>query len=262
MRADAKGGSTPIEDKVATTTPNGSSATVLDGRGDYLEVADSPDLSIPTTGQLTAEMLIRPDVVADLPGAEPSSEGPMVTPLVKGSSFGKDGDQEHAMRLYDQDSKRPGRTSAYAFNPDGGQGAGSYAQQNLEEGRWVHLAAVYDTKTKGDDGWGTVTLYRDGLKVDTDTLGGDYKITPADGDSPLFIGGDGVRSAFTGAIGPAAIYPTAQTAQQVAAHADAALAPRVGQGKDAGKDDGQQQGESEIGARPIPIPEEKAGATS
>lgn len=211
-------------DVATTTAPDGSPAVVLNGREDYLAVADSPDLSIATTGQLTVEMLIRPDVVKDLPDAETSGDGPMVQPLVKGSTFGSEGDQEYAMRLYDQDSKRPSRTSAYAFDPAGGRGADSYAQQSLEAGQWVHLSAVYDT-TAGKDAKGTVTLYRDGVKVDADTLGGNYNITPTDGDSPLFIGGDGKHSAFTGAIGAVVIYPTAQSGKQVAAHADAALTP-------------------------------------
>ena len=42
-------------------------AAVLDGRSGYLQVEDSPDLSISTTGQLSVEMLVRPDKVADLP---------------------------------------------------------------------------------------------------------------------------------------------------------------------------------------------------
>ena len=168
-----------------TTTPDGSSAAVLDGKSGYLQVEDSPDLSISTTGQLSVEMLVRPDVVADMPGAEASSEGAMVQPLVKGSTFGTGGDQEWAMRLYPSDSgQRAGRTSAYAFDPAGGQGAGSYASGDLEIGRWVHLTAVYDTTTKGKDGWGTVTFYRDGVKRDADTLGGDYDITPTDAGLP------------------------------------------------------------------------------
>ena len=257
----------------ATTTPDGSTGAVLDGRSGYLQVEDSPDLSIATTGQLSVEMLLRPDKVANLPSTQDSSEGAMVQPLVKGSTFGSGGDQEWAMRLYPADSgQRAERTSAYAFDPAGGQGAGAYAQHDLVAGRWVHLTAVYDTTT-GDDEAGTVTFYRDGLATDSDTLGGDYDITPTDGDSPLFIGGDPEHSLFTGAIGAVAIYPTALSATQIAAHANAALHPDAA-GKDTGKDDegkskdagkSEESGEdvdqgragTETGAgtsRPIPIP--------
>ena len=230
-----------------TTTPNGSTAAVLDGRSGYLQVEDSPDLSISATGQLSVEMLVRPDKVANLPSTEASSEGAMVQPLVKGSEFGEDGDQEYALRLYDADSKRPGRTSAYAFNPAGGQGAGSYASGDLKVGRWVHLTAVYDTTIKGGDGWGTVTLYRDGIKRDSDSMGEQYKIDPADSGSPLFIGGDEQHSKFAGAIGAVAIYPTALAPQRIAAHAAAALGTDAvdhGKSKDTAADAAQQEGKA------------------
>ena len=230
-----------------TTTPDGSPAAVLDGRSGYLQVADSPDLSIATTGQLSVEMLIRPDVVEDLPGAEGSSEGAMVQPLVKGSTFGAGGDQEWAMRLHPSDSgQRAGRTSAYVFDPAGGRGAGSYASGDLKVGRWVHLTAVYDTTT-GGDGAGTVTFYRDGVKREADTLGGDYDITPTDAGSPLFIGGDPKHSLFTGAIGAVAIYPTALSDQRIAAHAAAALGTDAvdhGKSKDTAADAAQQEGKA------------------
>ncbi len=84
--------------------------------------------------------------------------------------------------------------------------------------------AVYDTTTKGEDGWGTVTMYRDGEKVNTDSLGGKYEVTPEDGGSPLFVGGGSDDDLFDGAIGAVVVYPTAQSDEQIAARADVALA--------------------------------------
>lgn len=206
-----------------TTTPTGGKALVFDGETTYVTVPDSPALSIATTGQLSVEVLIRPDVLRGLPSTEGSSEGPIVHPLVKGQEFGDDGDQEWVLRWYDQDSERPNRLSAYAFNPEGGLGAGSYVQDDMRAGEWTHVAMVFDTVNKGADGWGTVRIYRDGVQRDVDSLGQDYKITPEDEGAPLFIGGDPDRSLFRGAIGPVVVHPTALKAGVVAAHARAAL---------------------------------------
>ena len=130
-----------------------------------------------------------------------------------------------------------------------------------------------------------MTFYRDGVKRDADTLGGDYDITPTDAGSPLFIGGDPNRSLFTGAIGAVAIYPTALSAAQIAAHAEAALHPDAA-GKDTGNDDedkskdagkNEESGEdadagrtgaqtgAQTGAgisRPIPIPTQPTPTTA
>lgn len=201
------------------TTPDGGRGVDLDGRSGYLEVPDSPDLSIATTGQPTVEVLVRFDTLRGMPSTAGSSEGPMVHLLAKGRQHG---DQEYALRLYDARSQRPNRLSAYAFNAAGGQGAGSYVQDRLVTGTWTHLAAVYDERP-GGDGWGTVRLYRDGVLRDVDSLGCAYRVRPADGASPLFVGGHPGHSLLPGAIGGVAVYPRVLAPERIEAHAEAAL---------------------------------------
>ncbi len=207
-----------------TRTPDGRTGMDLDGRSGYLSVAGAEDLSIATTGRLTVELLVRPDRVRGMRSPSASGDGPMVHLLQKGNRYGASGDQEYAVRFYDADAERPNRLSAYAFNPAGGLGAGSYVQDELREGTWIHLTAVYDTRTTGSDGWGIVRLYRDGVRRDVDSLGEGYRIRPVDRGGRLFIGGNPDHSFFDGAIGAVAVYPTALSPSRVAAHAAAALA--------------------------------------
>lgn len=198
--------------------PNGDAATLLDGASQWTAVHDAGSYSVPTTGALTVEVWLRPDVL-DFPGAETSADGPLVYPLIKGTTYGTGGDQEWALRMYGRGSAtRPNRISGYVFNPDGGLGAGSYFQDALTAGQWMHIALVVDTVTKGADGWGTTRIYRDGALRDTDTLGGTYRIAPVNNGAPVHIGARPGRSYFKGAIGKVALYGRALTSAQIAAH--------------------------------------------
>ncbi len=206
-----------------TRAPDGRTGMDLDGRSGYLSVAGSKDLSIAATGRLTVELLVRPDRLRNMTSTASSGDGPMVHLLQKGDRYEASGDQEYAFRFYDARAERPNRLSAYAFNPAGGLGAGSYFQDRVRPHGWIHVTAVYDTRTTGPDGWGTVRIYRDGALRDVDSLGGSYRIRPVDGGGRLFIGGNPDHSFFDGAVGAVAVYPTALSPGRVAAHAAAAL---------------------------------------
>lgn len=211
----------------ATTLPNGDPAVAFDGATQYAAIPDADPFSVSTTGQLTVEVWYRPDVL-DFPHPETDSDGPLVYPLYKGTTSGAAGDIEYAFRMYGAASPtRPNRTSAYLFSPGGGLGAGSYVQETLTAGQWIHLVAVFDTVNKGTDGWGTVTLYKNGAQRDQDTLGDPYDVVPGNRTSPIYLGTHAPgRSFFQGAMGKVAIYGYALTPTQVATHY-AAMTPHA-----------------------------------
>jgi hypothetical protein len=202
------------------TLPNGDPARVFDGATQYATVPDADLLSVPTTGQLTLELWLRPDV-NDFANPETSADGPLVYPLYKGDTYGTGGNIEYAVRMYSRSSTRPNRISGYLFNPEGALGAGSYFQDTTVPGVWIHVAVVFDTVNKGADGWGTVSIYKNGILRDTDTLGDPYDIVPVNGTAPLWLGARPGHSWFQGAIGKVAVYPYRLTPAQLAAHTQA-----------------------------------------
>jgi Concanavalin A-like lectin/glucanases superfamily len=224
--ADRSGGgraATLTGTPVAATMPNGDSAVAFNGSTQYATVADADVFSVPTTGVLTVEIWLRPDVL-DFPHAETSGDGPIVYPLVKGVTFGRTGNQEWLVRLYGLHNSdgsvgaRPNRLSGYAFNPAGGLGAGSYAQDSMTGGKWMQYVLVIDTVHHGADGWGTTKVYKNGVLRDTDSLGSPYDIVPKNGNAPVVIGARPGHSYFEGGVGKVAVYGHALTAARIAAH--------------------------------------------
>lgn len=198
----------------STSGPGDWAATGFDGIGGRLEVPDFPGLSISTTGALTVEVWVRPD--------------DLLFPRTDGSGYvnflgkGIPGAQEYTLRMYSADNTegRKNRVSAYVFNPIGNFGAGSYFQDPLTVGAWMHVAAVYDTLDRGPGHeTGTVSIYRDGVLRDRDALS-DYGIVPKDGPAPLGIGARDNRSYFKGALAGVAVYGRAFDQAEIATHAE------------------------------------------
>lgn len=179
-----------------TRLPNGDRATVFDGRTQYLEVASHAHLSIPTKGVLTLETWIRPDTL-NFPEAQDG--------YVHFAGKGEPSEHEYVFRMYSRATDRPNRISAYAFNPDGGLGSGSYFQDSVTVGEWIHVAAVITTKSSTNYPDGYVKIYKNGQLRDTDSLR-DYSIEPVAGSAPLRIGTRDLNSFFQGAIAKFAIY--------------------------------------------------------
>lgn len=171
-----------------TTLPNGAPAMTLDGENDYAEIADADDLSI-GDGVLTVEAWVRVD---DLDN-ERLDDGQYVHWLGKGD----DEQQEYAFRLYNGDHDRSSRMSAYVFNPSGGYGYGSYFQDDLQAGRWMHVGAVFDARER------QVTLYRDGVRRDSDDF---ESVRPRGGDAPLRIGTRQLSSFLEGSVAKVAVF--------------------------------------------------------
>lgn len=190
-----------------TKLPNGDVATVFDGYKQYLEVASAPSLSVRRGHALTIEAWIRPDTLEF-----PSEEGDgYVHWLGKGES----GQQEYVCRMYSRrnSANRPSRISGYAFNPQGGLGSGSYFQDRVRQGEWIHVAVVIDAKTAP----GTVAIFKNGVLRKTTSLA-QYHVVPTPGEAPFRVATRDFRSFFKGAIGKVAVYSRALAPARLVAH--------------------------------------------
>jgi hypothetical protein len=141
----------------------------------------------------------------------------------------KDDDKmEWGFRLYSSDHPdRPKRISAYAWNPQGAEGAGAYYEGDLvKEGNWIHLVAcfqhyIHPCERKG------VLLFVNGKYVQgppsSGTLyfnEGSWSVVPRSGNAPLrFATRSATTNSFlTGGIDEVAIYPRVLTHEQIKQH--------------------------------------------
>ncbi|MFD8733918.1 LamG domain-containing protein [Streptomyces sp. NPDC059618] len=197
-----------------TTLPDGDRATVFDGISQYVEVPDSDRLSVTATGELTVEAWMRPDA---LTFARTAGTG-YVNWLGKVADQG--GGSEWLARMYSRDNTevRANRISGYVFNRDGGLGAGSYFEDKVRPGEWIHFALVVNTREKSAAyPTGYVKVYKDGVLRDQDSLD-DYDITPSNTDAPMRIGTADTESFFKGAIGKVAVYDSEVPRSRLADH--------------------------------------------
>jgi hypothetical protein len=103
--------------------------------------------------------------------------------------------------------------SFYLFNPAGGLGAGSYVQETVTPGAWIHYVAVVDAGAQ------TITWYKDGQLRDQDSFapGSSFPITPGNGTAPFRIGTRQFESFFAGAVDDLRIYDRVLSAGDVQA---------------------------------------------
>lgn len=203
-------GTTSEESKL----PNGESANVFNGVDSYFEIPDAPHLEIVSKGVITIEAWMRPDV-ENFTNVEEGKD--YIHWMGKGTS----GQHSWAARMYNKDSwreNRPQRISGYAFNLSGGLGAGSYFQDVIPVGTWIHYVLVINTKnTSSQYPTGYTSIYRDGKKRQQRNLI-DYKIIPEDGSAPIRIATRDLGSFFKGAIGKVAIYDYELSEAQIEQH--------------------------------------------
>ncbi len=191
-----------------TQLPNGEAATVFDGVNQYVEVDSSAALSVRRGGALTLEAWIRPDT---LEFSHDEGDG-----YVHWAGKGEAGEHEYVCRMYSKTNSahRPNRISAYAFNPAGGLGSGSYFQDTVQVGKWIHVAFVINTRTRP----GTIQIYKNGILRQSTPLS-QFHVVPRAGKAPLRIGTRDFRSFFKGAVGKFAIYAYGLSPQQLQNHA-------------------------------------------
>jgi hypothetical protein len=200
----------------------------FNGRDNYVEIPSIGDYSIATTGELAVAAWIRPDTLNFL-----RWEGTRyVHWLGKGEGAGDTGQQEWVFRMYNHDHTteqppRPNRISFYSFNPEGGEGVGSYFQDTLHKGNWIHVVGVADaTRTY---------IYRDGQYRRCDTYRGpsagqcpihyepspnqnlQMEIDPTAGTSPVRLGTRDRNSFFEGGLSRVRIWNRALGADEVLA---------------------------------------------
>ena len=186
-----------------TASQDAGPAPVFDGSTGYVEIPDSEDFSQPTRGGLTVEAWLRPDTLA-MPNVEGSG-------YVHWLGKGEPQQQEWVARMYQAGNSegRANRISFYAFNLSGGLGAGSYFQDPLTAGAWLHVVGRIDAVN--------TSIFCNGDQRDTDPLSG-YDIIPEHGSAPVRIGTRECVSFFQGAIGRVAIYGAPLSAESIQAH--------------------------------------------
>ena len=179
---------------------NESAAISFDGtKSSYAEFPDDDAYSISTTGALAMSVWMSPDTLTC-----PVSDDGYIHWMGKGTFTGTDkGNMEWGFRMYNEENSanRPNRISAYAFNLAGGLGSGSYVQEPVTVGEWIHFLAIYDT------GENLIRVYKNGVLKDSDSLYDEtYKVVVQNGDSPLRIGTRSLWSFFRGKIDDLRIY--------------------------------------------------------
>jgi hypothetical protein len=195
-----------------TTMPNGDGAIVFNGINQYFTVSDNNYLEVTRSGILTIEAWMRPDVLQF-----PNSEG---SGYVHWMGKGTSGQHSWVARMYNYTNteNRPNRISGYSFNLSGGLGAGSYFQDAVTTGQWIHYTLVINTvDTIAAYPTGYTKIYKNGVLRDQDSLSG-YSIVPGNGTAPMRVGTRDLASYFQGAVGKVALYDYELTPAKLAAH--------------------------------------------
>lgn len=186
---------------------NENSSAYFDGNETFLEIPDNDAFSISTTGALTISVWVSPEVL-NFPKAE---AGGYVHWMGKGVPH----QHEWVFRMYNKDlsqgqEDRPNRMSAYAFNLEGGLGAGSYVQEQVQENEWIHFVARYDVETN------KITLFKNGAQKDQDDLHDTiYNVNVQNGTAPLRLGTRSQWSYFQGRIDDLRIYNRALSESEI-----------------------------------------------
>jgi hypothetical protein len=173
---------------------------------------DADDLSVTGTGVLTLEAWLRPDV---LRFRDEDGSG-----YVHWAGKGTSGQHEYAARMYSRVNSEnlPNRISGYAFNAGGGLGVGSYFQDPVTAGQWIHYTFVINTvATSSRYRTGYTKLYKNGVLRDQNSLAA-LSIVPSNRTAPLRIGTRDLNSFFEEAIGKVAVYGRQLSTSEVAAH--------------------------------------------
>ncbi len=168
---------------------------------DYVEISDSVDFSVATTGSLTVSAWMRPDV--------------LTFPLFESTGYvhwlgkGEVGQQEWTFRMYNEtstdDPPRPNRISFYVFNSDGHKGVGSYFQEPVTVGEWIHVVGVADGEQ--------TSIFKNGVYKQSQSYAG--TITPVHGTAPLRIATRDFKSFFQGAVRGSRIWNRALIASEI-----------------------------------------------
>lgn len=202
--------------------PNGDGGATFNGSNGYFEIPNHDAFHISTTGQFTVEAWIRPHTL-QFPNDE---QGGYVYFIGKGLESGANGNREWGGRMYSEvnDEDRPNRISGYAWNLDGGKGAGAYFEEPVEVNEYIHYAITFDT---ADGEYGKARAFRNGVHTDTQDLvyrpGTDEEVVvvPQPGNAPVRVGTRDNNSFFQGVVAKIAVYNRALTESDLSGRYDA-----------------------------------------
>jgi len=174
------------------------------GINDRITVKDADSLSPNTTGNFTVSFWVK---FTDKDFLGEGSKRDYANFLGKG--YVEKG-YEWVFRQYNSSNSeaRNNRISFYAFNKEGGLGAGSYFQEEMLEEDWIYITGVIDN--------GHVKIYKNGILWNTRPLS-EYNITLENGKSDLFIGKMGIKNYFDGSIDELRIYNISLNNSQIMA---------------------------------------------
>jgi hypothetical protein len=221
-----QGGSVPL-----VALPNGDQASDFNGSSQYVSVASSAAFSIPTTGNLTWEAWIRPDVLQF-----PHDDGTSGYVDWMGKCEDYSPTCEWEARMYstntNESPNRPNRISAYVFNPSAGLGSAADWQPVaglIQVAQWYHVVGQYTTLSQPSDCSnaatypGSINIWVNGVMWNHSSHGqtgcmSQYNVVPKANNSPVDIGTMAMDSWFAGAIGKVAFYDYLLTQAQVTNH--------------------------------------------
>jgi len=216
---------------LAAELPNGDRGADFDGAQQYLTIPSSAALSIPTTGTLTWEAWIRPDVLQF-----PNDDGVSgyVDWMGKCENYGPTCEWE--ARMYNTNTgespNRPNRLSAYVFNPSAGLGSAADWQPTeglIKAGTWYHVVGLYTTLSQPADckdavaSPGAIDIWVNGVKWHHGSHGqtgcmSQYNVVPKANGSALNIATMAKESFFRGAIAKVAIYGHVLDQAEITSH--------------------------------------------
>lgn len=209
----------------------------FNGDRNYVEVPSSADFSVDTNQALTIAAWMRPSAL-NFPRFEGSH---YVHWLGKGEGTGDNGQQEWTFRMYNRDGTtehppRPNRISFYVFNPSGWLGVGSFLQDDVSDGEWIHIAGIADN--------GVTRIYKNGVLRHCDqyldlpdsgcephNIPGTQDrllIDPQAGKAPMRFGTRDFKSFFAGGLSEIRVWSRALSADEISESYDAGIIPADG----------------------------------
>jgi hypothetical protein len=217
-----QGGTVPL-----VAMPNADQASDFNGSSQYVTIPSNAAFSIPTTGNLTWEGWIRPDVLQF-----PNDTGGYVDWMGKCEEYSPTCEWEARMYSLTNSESRPNRLSAYAFNPDGDLGSGAFWQQaasQIQAGQWYHVVGQYSTLSQPSQCSnssaypGAVSIWVNGVPWNQASHGqtgcmSQYNVVPVANDSAVNVGTMARDAWFQGAVGKVAIYDFLLSQTQITNH--------------------------------------------
>ncbi len=171
--------------------------------GRYVEVPSDQGLDVSARG-LTVSAWMRPDALSlkQTEGSDATDQ------FVHWLGKGEPGAAEWSFRMYSQPGPRQNRISFYVFQPGVSRGCGSYFQDPLVAGQWIHVAGTVDAAAQ------QTAIFRNGELRHADSYA---SLRLAAGVQPLRIGTRDLRSFFQGAIRDLRVWDRPLSASEVRA---------------------------------------------